>query len=199
MSGTRHDWSVILLTGGTARRLHGADKAMLDLAGTTPLAMVLDSVPPDVPVIVAGDPIPTPRPVTFCREDPPGGGPAAGIASALPWTATDLVGLLAVDMPWSVPILESAVTALRDSAADVVVPIDGDGRRQLLCSAWRTEALRQAVTHAGDLSGRPVRDLLTGVGVLELPHCGSDDLADIDTPEDLSRARDRAHRQAPRP
>lgn len=199
MAPPSHDWSVILLTGGTARRLDGADKATLDLAGVTPLEQVLNSLPPEVAITVAGDPTPTPRPVTFCREDPVGGGPSAGIATALRTVDTEIVGVLAVDMPWAAPVLESAVGALRESRADVIVPVDGEGRRQLLCSAWRTESLRRSATRSGDLSGLPVRDLLTDVVVVELPHADSDDLADIDTPADLARARDRAHRQGRRP
>lgn len=193
-------WSLILLTGGTARRLGGIDKATVDIAGTTPLAVLLEALPADVRVIVAGDPVPTTRPVTFCREDPPGSGPAAAVAATLTHIDADLVGLLAVDMPWSVPVLRQAVDLLRTAdGSDAVVPVDAAGRRQLLCSAWHTAALRRSVAAAGDLTDRPMRDLLAHVRVVELPVPEGDDLSDIDTPDDLDRARHRARQQARRP
>lgn len=195
----RDDWSLIVLTGGTARRLDGIDKATVDLAGTTPMELLLQTLPPGVPVIVAGGPVPTSRPVTFRREDPPGAGPAAGIAAALPDVTTDITAIIAVDMPWAMPIIERAVEALaREHAADAVVPVDQGGRQQLLCSAWRTPALRKAAAAAGPLANQPVRALLTDAVLVELPleaDADLDDLADIDTPADLDRARQRARRQ----
>lgn len=199
MAPRTDDWSVIILTGGTGRRLDGVDKATLDLAGTTPLQLVLDSLPTGIPVVVAGDPVTTSRQVTFRREDPPGAGPAAGIAAALSDISTELVGILAVDMPWAVPVLMRAVDDLSiDHDADAVVPVDADGRDQLLCSAWRTSALRRAVDGSGDLTNRPVRDLFVDASVLHLPLHSEDDLADIDTPQDLVLARERAHRRGRR-
>lgn len=193
-------WTVLLLTGGTGRRLGGVDKATVDLGATTPLQRVLETLPADVPVIVVGDAIATDRAVTFLREDPPGGGPAAAIAAGLAAVDTDLVGILAVDMPWAVPIITSAVTALdRDSAAEAVVPVGPDGRRQPLCSAWRTGALRRTIALLGSMDGRPVRDLLGRVHVRDVSVTAPEDLADIDTPEDLAHARERARREADLP
>ncbi len=198
VNSTEH-WSLILLTGGTGRRLDGMDKATLDLAGTTPLELVLDTLPTRIPVVVAGDPVTTSRQVTFRREDPRGAGPAAGIAAALSDVSTELVGILAVDMPWAVPVLMRAVDHLSiNQGADTVVPVDTEGRDQLLCSAWRTSALRRAVDRSGDLANRPVRDLLVNATVVDLPLLSEEDLADIDTPEDLVRARDRAHQHGRR-
>ena len=194
---TRSDsWSLILLTGGTARRLDGIYKATVDLAGTTPLELLLEALPPGVPVIAAGDPVTTSRPILFRREDPPGGGPAAGIAAALPSVSTDLTAIIAVDMPWAMPTLERALETLAsDTGADAVMPVDPSGRRQPLCSAWRTAALRRAVDAAGVLANRPVRDLLADAAVVDLPVvAGDDSLADIDTAEDLEQARRRAQR-----
>ena len=192
----RADWSLIVLTGGTARRLDGIDKATVDLAGVTPVELILQALPPGIPVIVAGDPLPTSRPVTFRREDPPGAGPAAGIAASLPDVSTDITAIIAVDMPWAMPIIQRAVGVLiGDESADAVVPVDQDGRQQPLCSAWRTPSLRKAAAAAGPLANQPVRALLTDVAVVDLPLESDADLAnltDIDTPADLDRARQRA-------
>jgi len=187
-------WTAILLTGGTGSRLGGADKSTVDLGGSTPLEMVLTSLPADIAVIIVGPTTPTSRPVAFCREDPPGSGPAAAIAAAMPLVSTTAVGVIAVDMPWAAPVLGSAVKALGTHPdADVLLPLDADGRRQLLCSAWRTAALRESVAAAGDLLGRPVHHLLAGLDVceLDLPRTHTEHLSDIDTPEDLERERQR--------
>ena len=50
---------------------------------------------------MVGDQVPTSRPVTWTREDPPGGGPAAGLLAGLDrfLPPPDLVVVLAVDMP----------------------------------------------------------------------------------------------------
>lgn len=191
MSLPRDAWSAIVLTGGTGARLGGADKAALDLGGRPLLDHVIDGLPPRTPIVVAGPFRPTDRAVTFSREDPPGGGPAAGIAAAVPHISTPLVGVLAVDVPSGPSFMTHALASLAsDSSIDVVIPVDSEGRGQLLCTAWRTDSLRAAVEAVTDWQGRPVRDLLTGRQVLELP---MDDAAldDIDTPEDLERARQR--------
>ena len=192
-------WTVIILTGGTGTRLGGADKATLDLGGSTPLETLLTSLPPSTPVIIVGDDVATSRVVAFTREDPPGGGPAAAIAAAVSSVRTPLVGIVAVDMPWAAPVLQQAVEALAtDPDTEVVLPLDAHGRQQLLCSAWRTNALKASVAAAGAMAGLPVRHLLAGRAVRELavhelavPDLAADHLSDIDTPEDLARERQR--------
>lgn len=183
--------SVVILTGGAGSRLGGVDKAMLDIGGSPLLDRVLADLPAAVEVVVAGPERPVPRPVDFALEDPPGGGPAAGAAAALARVTTPLVGILAVDVPTGPSVLVSALASLgpRDDI-DVVVPIDPDGREQVLCAAWRTASLRSALAREPDWHGRPVRRLLDGMRILRLPMAAGD-LADIDTPEDLERARRR--------
>lgn len=199
------DASIIILTGGTGARLGGADKASLTVEGLTLLNRILSQT--HLPAIVAGRETATMRPVLFRSEDPPSGGPVAGIAAALAWVDTPLVGILAVDMPEAAPVLQAALTELRVQAdADAVVPLDAAGRRQPLCSAWRTAALRAALPQ--DPHGQPMRALLEQVTVHEwqvslgtlpredldaLPRqddvIGENLLDDIDTPEDLDRYR----------
>ena len=84
----------------------------------------------------------------------------------------------------------------RADDAEAVIPIDAQGRRQLLCSAWRTTALAAALDRLGDPSGRSVRTLVDGVAVRERPLSQEEAvmLADIDTPADLARERQRLGR-----
>ena len=61
----------------------GVDKASIELGGVTLLERALARCPRGAEVVVVGDEVPTTRPVTFTREDPPGGGPAAGLLAGL--------------------------------------------------------------------------------------------------------------------
>src|SRR5699024_8560274 len=85
-------------TGGRGRRLGGRDKAALPVAGTPMLQRALAACRGAQQVIVVGQP-PVPPGVSQVQEDPPGGGPVAGIVAGLgqveaPWTL-----VLAVDQP----------------------------------------------------------------------------------------------------
>ena len=85
------DVTVVVLAGGTSRRF-GSDKLAAPLGGSTVLDTVLGSLPPEWPVVVVGPPRECRRPVTWTREDPPGGGPLAGVAAGVDAVTTDLVG-----------------------------------------------------------------------------------------------------------
>ena len=75
--------AAVVLAGGTAARMDGADKAAIELRGVTLLERTLSATFTAVEVVVVGDPVPTTRPVTFTVEDPRGGGPAAGLLAGL--------------------------------------------------------------------------------------------------------------------
>lgn len=190
----RATWTAIVLTGGTGRRLGGIDKAALDIAGASLLDHVIDALPSTVPVVVAGPERPTNRPVAFHAEEPAGAGPVAGIAAAMAGVGTPYVAVMAVDIPWSPPLVERLVAELvAVDDADALIPVDAEGRHQLLCSVWRTSALASALDQLGDPRGRSVRDLVEGARVRERPLTAAEAplLADIDTPADLAREQRR--------
>jgi molybdopterin-guanine dinucleotide biosynthesis protein A len=172
------DWTAIVLTGGGSRRL-GRDKITTDLGGRRLIDRVLEGLPPEAPVVVVGPDPGTARPVTVTREQPPGGGPAAGIAAGLEHVRTPLVAVLAADMPFAVPALQALPLPQRDA----VVP-RADGHPQPLCALYRTVALRAAAPRAG----MSMRALLAHLDVeyLDLPAA---DFADIDTEQDLEAAQ----------
>ena len=189
----------IVLTGGGAARFGGADKASIELDGTTLLERSLEALADVAEVVVVGDTVVTSRPVTFLREDPPGGGPAAGLLAGLagfPRTPR-LVVVLAVDMP-----LVTAATVRRltlaaaqddgypdghpDGHLDGALLVDGTGRRQLLCAAYRAEALLAAAPE--DRHGLPVRRLVGDLRLVEVPAVG-DEARDVDTWDDLRALR----------
>ena len=82
-------------------RFQGADKASMELGGITLLEHALGALAEVPEVVVVGDEVITSRPVGFIREDPPGGGPAAGLLAGLDGFPglPRLVMVLAVDMP----------------------------------------------------------------------------------------------------
>lgn len=184
-----------MLTGGTAVRLGGADKASIEIAGVTLLERALAATSAASEVVVVGEQVPTSRPVTWTREDPPGGGPAAGLLAGLDAfrTPPDLVHVLAVDMPRVTAATLARLTwRLEDDlGADAALLVDADGRRQPLAGVYRYSSLQSVrpSEHEAEqgMSLRAlVRDLVTagvaGVG---------DESRDVDTWDDLRDLRDR--------
>ena len=84
MTGTSSDVVAIVLAGGESRRF-GSDKLAADLGGRALLDHALDGLPAHTAIAIVGPERPMDRDVTFLREDPPGGGPAAGLIAGLTW------------------------------------------------------------------------------------------------------------------
>ena len=114
--------AAIVLCGGTSRRFGGVDKTQQLVGEHTVLDTLLDALPAEWPLTCVGVPRPTTRPVTWTREDPPLGGPVAGIAAGLaasPQTA--YVVVLAGDQPHAGPAALAVAQALASSDAEPVV------------------------------------------------------------------------------
>ncbi|MEO5711096.1 MAG: NTP transferase domain-containing protein [Nocardioidaceae bacterium] len=183
----------VVLTGGTAARMGGIDKASIEIDGVTLLERSLAATMSALEVVVVGEPVPTSRPVTWTREDPAGGGPAAGLLAGLDrfLRAPDLVVVLAVDMPrlnaGTVARLTWAVEA--DPAVDGAVLVDGSGRRQTLAAVYRRTALAAArPANPEDEHGLPVRRLVGDLRLVAVPAVG-DEARDVDTWESLRDLR----------
>ena len=137
--------TVLVLSGGGSRRM-GADKTAAGLGATTVLDHLLDALPADWPVVVVGPERPTRRAVRWTRESPPGGGPVAAVAAGLALVDTELVLVLAGDMPFAADAAAALATNLRrDATTDAAVAADTGGRSNPLLAAYRTAALRQAL------------------------------------------------------
>ncbi len=181
----------LILTGGTAARMDGVDKASIEVSGVTLLERALAATLAAREVVVVGAEVPTSRPVTWTREAPALGGPAAGILAGLARFADtpDLVCVLAVDMPkvnpGTVARLTWAVEA--DPAVDGAVLVDVEGRRQTLAAVYRTASL-EAVRPADHEQehGLPVRRLVGGLRLAEVPVVG-EEAFDVDSWQDLRR------------
>jgi molybdopterin-guanine dinucleotide biosynthesis protein A len=179
----------IVLAGGDARRLGGADKPGQRIGERTLLEHVVAAVPTAASVVVVGPRRDVPRQVVWARENPPGGGPVAAVAAALPLTTADTVVLLAGDLPWIHGAIAPLLAEL--DAHECAVLVDAAGRRNPLASAWRRDALHRAVRAVGATAGAAAHALLDGVDVGEVADSGGWG-EDCDTWDDLARARARA-------
>lgn len=193
MSSPPCDWSALVLAGGRSSRL-GQDKARATISGRSLLDHVVGSIPAAVACIVVG-----PRPASLVRsigvatEPEPDGGPVAGIECGIAHVATPIVVVLAVDMPFAGEAAPRLLAALESAgpSVDAVVPVGAEGRRQPLAAAYRVAALRTALATLAPVRGRSMRDVLGRLNVSELAadELEARSLIDIDTSEDLDRAR----------
>ena len=186
-------FAAIVLSGGRATRLGGGDKGAIVVDGTSLLERVLAATASATETIVVGDSTATSRAVTWTREQPVGGGPAAGLYAGLdtltgsPATVT----VVAVDLP---RITTETLVRLMQSlepADDGAVLVDAGGQVQPLCAVYRVAALqrvRPPVTQ--DRSMKSLLDGLTIKQVAALPGEARDidtwdDLASVHEPRDL--------------
>jgi molybdopterin-guanine dinucleotide biosynthesis protein A len=177
-------FSAVVLAGGTAARLDGADKAAVEREGRTLLAWALDAVADATEVVVVGDPVPTERPVRFVREQPAYGGPVAARLTgrdALGTSGEQLV-VLACDMPY---VTAQTVARLRGAATgrDGAVLVGPDGRRQLalVLDVARLDAVRPP--HE-EQDGLALHRLLAPLELAEVPAEGREH-RDVDTWADV--------------
>jgi molybdopterin-guanine dinucleotide biosynthesis protein A len=162
-------FDAIILAGGAARRLGGADKPGVLVDGRPLLDHVLAAAAQARRVVVVGPQRPTARPVLWRREFPPGGGPVAALGAGLPELSSPHCVVLAADLPriaGAVPVLLAAVSG-HDSALLVAA-----GRRNYLAAAWRTAALRDALAALPAPSGTPARALYEGRDVVDVEDAG---------------------------
>ncbi|MHC3470199.1 NTP transferase domain-containing protein [Streptomyces sp. 7R007] len=189
-------YDAVVLAGGAARRLGGADKPGVRVGGRALLDRVLAACAGARTTVVVADPRPTARPVLWAREDPPGAGPLAALGAGLRQTTAEHAVVLSADLPFlQAATVRRLLTGLRAAGehADGVLLTDADGRDQPLVAAYRTGALRRelaALTREhGGLTGLPLRRL---TGALDLTRV-TDPVAsfDCDTWDDIATARAR--------
>lgn len=195
--GVPHD--AVVLAGGRGRRLGGASKPEVRVAGRPLLDRVLDATGLAGRVVVVGPPDLARPGVRTVLEDPPDGGPVAGIDAGFTalgedrGTRPEHVLVLACDVPLAtaaVPALLAAAQGAPD--ADVVWAVDGGGRGQPLLALYRWEALGAALERLradGGVRDRSVRRLVAELVPVAVPLPGGE-ATDVDTWEavaDLAR------------
>ena len=179
-------FDAIVLAGGSAARLGGVDKPQLTVAGRSLLDHTVAAVGDAERVVVVGPDQPVRRTVVFCREQPPGGGPVAAIAAGLLRTISDVVVVLAADLPFMAPAIPLLLEAL--PAAGAALLVDAAGRVNYLAAAWRRASLQTALAALGDPNGASARALTELVPRVLVPDEGGWG-RDCDTWDDLAQAR----------
>lgn len=188
-------YDAIVLAGGAARRLGGADKPAVSVGGRALLDRVLGVCRGAGRTVVVGGRRATARPVVWAREEPPGGGPLAALDAGARQVEAEAVLVLSADLPFlGERTVRQLISALDTSGREAALLTDADGRDQPLVAAYRTEPLRRELallaTEYGSLAGLPLR-LLTQE--LDFARIDAEPLAsfDCDTWEDISAARAR--------
>jgi molybdopterin-guanine dinucleotide biosynthesis protein A len=189
------DTAVVVLAGGESRRWAGRDKTTVLLGGVPVLeraarglAVGAGAVLPQVVVVAPPEHPVRPRlpDSQWVREDPPGGGPVAGLAAAvgvLP-PAVTLVVVGAGDAPFAgeaVPLLLEAL----DDGLDGAIGVDPQGRDQPLLAVYRLVALRASLPASP--AGTSLRELVGRLRLARVP-VGPRPSLDLDTPDDLATA-----------
>ncbi|MGC5584650.1 molybdenum cofactor guanylyltransferase [Ornithinimicrobium sp. W1665] len=201
---------LLVLAGGRGERLGGRDKAALMVGGRSLLHRVLEGAARLGGSVVVVGVTSVPDGVARTTEDPPGGGPVAGIAAglqALRPSVPDLLGdlsvgsapgdragvapwvaVVAVDQPGAARALAAlqAVLPSVPEAVDAVSHQDAEGHRQWLLAIYRRSALEASLAALGEVRNTSVRRLVADLR-WHVVDRGAEHLGDVDTWEDAAR------------
>ncbi|MFC4121160.1 NTP transferase domain-containing protein [Nonomuraea zeae] len=179
-------FDAVILAGGEARRLGGADKPGLAVGARSLVENVVGAVSNARTTILVGPERPIPG-VVFAREDPPRSGPVPALTAGLGEVTAPWVVLLAGDLPFMTAAHVADLLAAAAGAGDSggVVLVDDGGREQWLASAWRTAQLKAALAA---YEGRSLKGLLAPLTGTRLALPGRP-WFDCDTMDDLEEAR----------
>ncbi|MFD6434784.1 NTP transferase domain-containing protein [Streptomyces venezuelae] len=199
-------YDAVVLAGGGAARLGGADKPGVRVGGRALIDRVLAACSGAGTTVVVAAPRPTARPVVWAREEPAGGGPLAALDAGLARTTAERVVVLSADLPFlGERTVRRLLAELAGSGADGAVLTDPDGRDQPLVAAYRRDALLREIAvlderdgrgrghgvegRGGGLAGLPLRRLTARLALTRV----ADPLAafDCDTWDDIASARAR--------
>nr|WP_300149764.1 NTP transferase domain-containing protein [Propionicimonas sp.] len=184
----------VVLAGGRGSRLGGVSKPDLEVDGRRLLDTALAAAAGAVRTVVVGD-VEVPEGVLRTREDPPFGGPVAGLEAGCallddvagpersPWTL-----VLASDLPDA----EAAVAVLLATdpgAHDGACLLGADGRLQWLLGCYRTRVLSARLAERGAITA--MYRLLEPLDLLGVAP-GLASTTDLDTPGDVAAWTDRS-------
>jgi molybdopterin-guanine dinucleotide biosynthesis protein A len=188
-------YDAIVLAGGWATRLGGTPKPGVLVGDHTLLDRALTACAGAGRTVVVGpaDEVgPVPAGVVVTCEDPPRGGPVAGVAAGLaalsPPGRLDRPGrvlVLAVDVPGAADGVDPLLAAAARHPDADGVHLVRHGRAQWLTGLYRADALAAAAAGLV-VHGAPVRRLVAGLTLVEVDDAtGASD--DVDTWEDVTR------------
>jgi molybdenum cofactor guanylyltransferase len=178
-----------LLAGGRGRRLGGAGKATVELAGRPlleyPLA-ALRAVTDELTVVAKRDtalPSLDPAVTVWLEPDEPRH-PLAGVVHALRRATGRPVLVCAADMPLVTPAVLARLLAADPGDARAVVPLAG-GRLQPVCALYLPAALAALETFPADAR---TTDVVEAIGITVVDFDNADAFFSVNAPDDLARA-----------
>ena len=181
--------SIIVLSGGTSARF-GSDKSQALIAGQSLIALILGSIPSEFKIVIVGeDPKIESSQYQCVHEDPIGGGPLAGFKAGLTACESELVALIATDMPFACARVLNLLNFVREHD-DAVMYVDAEGFKQPLAALYRSQSVKRALADMGEVHGKSMREFVSHLMVheIEMSHEIAKALMDIDTAADLEQA-----------
>jgi len=157
------DATLLVLAGGASRRM-GSPKALLPVAGTTLAGYIAGRLGPQFAevLIAASDPALVPAGLRQVPDLHPGLGPLSGIEAGLEAAETDLLFVIACDLP-RITAEVAALLVERCEGHDAAVPLL-EGRPQPACACYRRSTL-DAVRGALDRGRLKVADIFEDLDV----------------------------------
>ena len=190
----------LILNGGQARRMGGADKGLVTLSGKPMLAYAIERLRPQCAMLALsanGDPSRFARfHLPVIADDPPGfAGPLAGVLAGLEFCAARAppmthVATLAADTPFAPRDFVARLHAARQTSGAVIALASSGGRAHHVAALWPfglAPALRKALTNEGL---RKVEAFIARfpVAIVEWDGEPLDPFFNVNAPEDLARA-----------
>ena len=190
----------LVLAGGLARRMGGADKPLIAIGGAPILDRVLARLAPDCVQMILNANGDAGRFASYrlpvVADDVPGfAGPLAGVLAGLDWAADNLPGIAFLasapaDCPFLPHDLVRRLHAARIAQGTELACAQSGGRRHPVVGLWPValrDDLRQALVHQG------LRKIETwtarhGVALAEWPAEPIDPFFNVNTPEDAAEA-----------
>lgn len=184
--------AALILAGGSARRMGGQDKPLLEIGGVPMLASIVATLRADGHVIAIsanGDPA---QFAAFTAPVLPDGafrgeGPLAGVLTGLDWAAPLGVKAL-LTVPGDTPFVPRGLAATLDPPPACAAT---DGRAHHLVALWPVACradLRRMLSAPGP---RDIARFAVGIGMRRVDFAVAkwDPFLNVNTPEDLAAAR----------
>ncbi len=183
----------VILAGGQGRRMGGADKALIRLAGRPLLSHVIDRLEPQVDrlaISANGDPARFGHAGLPVLADSTSQGPLSGLLAALDWAAplgASHVVTAAVDTPYLPEDLVPHLLLAAEASPGGVAVAESGGRLHPTFGLWpvrHAATLRQAL----ERGEARVQAFASAVGAVPAPFPDGRAFLNLNTPDDLVRA-----------
>jgi molybdopterin-guanine dinucleotide biosynthesis protein A len=184
--------AALVLAGGSARRMGGADKPLLELGGRQILARILDALATETQTIAISANGDAARFSVFGRPvladgDFVGQGPLAGVLAGLEWAAA-LGATTLLSIPGDTPFVPAGLAAALAPAPSCAA---SQGRVHHLAALWPVAARGALWTHLAAPGPRDVASFTASLHMraVDFPCNSRDPFFNVNTPADLATAR----------